>query len=70
MPVPAERMRAMRDRRRLRGFREIRLAVPDARSEDVRRRIAEQVGRLDPHDEKEALSWIETVAEFDEDAPG
>jgi hypothetical protein len=46
-------------------FREVRLLVPDARSEAVRQRIAEQVARLDPAAEREALKWIEAVAEFD-----
>src|SRR5256885_16596393 len=36
----AERMKAMRERRRARGLRELRLIVPDARSKAVRRRVA------------------------------
>ena len=67
MAVPAERMKAMRARRRARHLRELRLVVPDARSAEVRRRIAEQVARLDPEDEEEALVWIEAVAEFDDE---
>jgi hypothetical protein len=63
-------MKAMRVRRRSRGLRELRLVVPDARSEAVRRRIAEQVARLDREDEEEAIAWIEGVSEFDNDAPG
>jgi hypothetical protein len=66
MAIPAERMRAMRDRRRERGLRELRLIVPDARSPAVRRRIARQVATLDMRREQEALGWIEAVAEFDE----
>lgn len=65
MASPAERMRAMRARRRMDGLREVRLVVPDARSEITRRRIAEQVRRLDPAAEIEALDWIEEVSEFD-----
>ena len=68
MTEPAERMKALRKRRRTRGLRELRLVVPDARSAAVRRRIAEQVARLDPEDEEEALRWIEAVSEFDNDA--
>jgi uncharacterized membrane-anchored protein len=68
MAEPAERMRAMRQRRRSRGVRELRLIVPDARSATVRRRIAEQVTRLDREDEEEAMRWIEAVSEFDNDA--
>ena len=60
-------MKSMRDRRRQRGLRELRLVVPDARSAAVRARIAEQVARLDPADEQEALDWIEAVGEFDVD---
>jgi hypothetical protein len=46
------------------GLREVRLIVPDARSLAVRRRIAEQVARLDPDDEEAALEWIEVVSEL------
>lgn len=70
MAAPAERMKAMRERRRTRGLRELRLVVPDPHSEAVRQRIAEQVARLDPEDEEEALKWIEAVSEFDNDAQG
>lgn len=65
MAAPAERMKKMRDRRRKRGLRELRLVVPDARSKAVRKRVAEEVARLDPQDEKEAMAWIEAVSEFD-----
>jgi regulator of protease activity HflC (stomatin/prohibitin superfamily) len=54
----------MRERRRARGLRELRLIVPDARSKAVRRRVAKAVAALDPTDELEALRWIETVSEF------
>jgi hypothetical protein len=69
MTAPAERMKTMRERRRSRGVKELRLLVPDARSAAVRQRIAEQVGRLDREDEEEAMEWIEAVSEFDNDAP-
>jgi hypothetical protein len=65
MPAPAERMRMMRERRRRRGLRELRLVVPNPRLESVRKRVAAQVGRLDRSREAEALNWIEAVAEFD-----
>jgi hypothetical protein len=61
----AERMKAMRERRRAQGLRELRLIVPDARSKAVRRRVAQQVAALDRSRELEALKWIEAVAEFD-----
>jgi hypothetical protein len=35
MAHAAERMKAMRDRRRARGLRELRLVIPDARSKTV-----------------------------------
>jgi len=57
----------MRERRRTRGLRELRLVVADPRSDAVRRRIAEQVARLDLEDEEEALAWIEGASEFDAD---
>jgi len=65
MVQAAERMKAMRERRRARGLKELRLVVPDARSRTVRRRVARQVAALDRSRELEALKWIEAVAEFD-----
>jgi len=62
----AERMKAMRERRRERGLRELRLIVPDARSRAVRRRVAREVAALDQSREQDALKWIEAVAEFDD----
>jgi hypothetical protein len=67
MAEPAERMKMMRQRRRTRGLRELRLIVPDARSEEVRRRVAAAVARLNPESERDALRWIEAVSEFDND---
>jgi len=58
-------MKIMRERRRARGLRELRLVVPDARSKAVRRRVAKQVAGLDPSRELEALRWTEMVSEFD-----
>ena len=69
MGEPAERMKMMRARRRQQGLRELRLVVPDARSEAVRNRIAAQVAKLNPDSEREALRWIEAVSEFDADEP-
>ena len=66
MAQAAERMKAMRERRRERGLRELRLIVPDARSKSVRRRVAREVAALDRSRELEALKWIEAVAEFDD----
>jgi hypothetical protein len=63
--APAERMRMMRERRRGRELRELRLVVPDPRLESVRKRVAVQLARLDRSREDEALSWIKAVAEFD-----
>jgi len=65
MAAPAERMRAMRERRRSRGMREVRLVVPDAHSRSVRRRIASQVAQLSHAGEHDAMNWIEFVSEFD-----
>ncbi len=69
MTVTAERMKLMRERRRERGLRELRLVVPDPKLALVRRRVAAQLGRLDQHREDEALSWIEAVSEFDAREP-
>jgi hypothetical protein len=68
MKAPAERMKMMRQRRRARGVRELRLVVADARSRAVRRRVAKQVAGLNANRERDALQWIETVSEFDADA--
>ncbi|HKR46987.1 MAG TPA: antitoxin MazE-like protein [Paraburkholderia sp.] len=65
MALAAERMKAMRERRRARGLRELRLVVPDARSKIVRRRVAKEVASLDRAREIEAMRWIEAVSEFD-----
>lgn len=70
MAATAERMRMMRERRHERGLRELRLAVPDLRLESVRRRIVAAVDRLDRSQEDEALTWIESVSEFDSSDQG
>jgi len=66
MARTAERMKAMRARRRADGLREIRLIVSDARTAATRARIARQVQHLSTQDEQDALAWIESVSEFDE----
>lgn len=53
----------------MRGLRELRLVVPDARSEAVRNRIAAQVANLNPDSERDAFLWIEAVSESDADQP-
>jgi hypothetical protein len=68
MTASAERMKMMRQRRRARGLRELRLVVADPRSRAVRRRVAKQIAGLDPERERDALKLIESVSEFDADA--
>jgi hypothetical protein len=58
-------MKRMRQRRLQHDMRELRLYVPDSRLSAVRARIAEQVARLDPASEREALEFNEAIAEFD-----
>jgi antidote-toxin recognition MazE-like antitoxin len=65
MAHAAERMRAMRERRRAQGLRELRLVVPDSRSKAVLRRVAKGVAGLDRAAERDAMRWIEAVSEFD-----
>jgi hypothetical protein len=60
-------MKTMRERRRERGLRKLRLVAPDARSTAVRERIAVQIANLSPESEEDALRWIEAVSEFDAD---
>jgi len=68
MAAAAERMKMMRQRRRARGLRELRLVVADPRSRAVRRRVAKQVAGLDLNHERDALKWIESVSGLDADA--
>ena len=65
MSAPAERMKMMRERRRRRGLRELRLVVPDSRLQSVRQRMAAEVAGLAQSAEDDALSWTEAVSEFD-----
>jgi hypothetical protein len=65
MAQAAERMRAMRERRRAQGLRELRLVVPDPHARTVLRRVATEVASLDRAAEQEAMRWIEAVSEFD-----
>jgi hypothetical protein len=70
MAKASERMKAMRERRRAQGTRELRLVVPDARSPVVRRRIARRVAKLALSAERAAMRWIEAVSEFDAQETG
>jgi len=65
MALPAERMKAMRERRSEGGWRELRLIVTDARSTTACRRVAKEVAGLKLARELEALDWIEAVSLFD-----
>jgi hypothetical protein len=67
MTAPAERMKMMRQRRRARGLRELRIVVADPRERAVRRRMVKQVAGLKLCHERDALQWIESVSEFDTD---
>jgi hypothetical protein len=60
----------MRERRRRRGLRELRLVVPNPRLQSVRKRVAAQVLKLSRPSEAEALSFIERISEFDEQDSG
>ncbi len=64
--APAERMKAMRARRRADGLRELRLVVPEVRSKAFRHMIAAQAAALNPEVEEEALNFIEAASDFDE----
>ncbi len=48
------------------GKRQVRITLPNPRSEKVRRRVANSVARLNQSEEAAALRWIEAVSEFDE----
>ena len=61
-----ERMRTVRLRRRAQDKREVLTTLPDARSNDIRARVADSVARLGRRHESEALRWTEAISEFDE----
>ena len=48
------------------GKRQVRITLPNPRSEKVRKRVANSVARLNRSQEADALRWIEAVSEFDE----
>jgi hypothetical protein len=66
MANTAERMKAMRQRRRAQGLRELSMVISDARDPAFRRHVAQEVSRLDPSLEGEAMRWIEGASLFDE----
>lgn len=65
MTAPADRMKAMRHRRRAQGLREVHTVTPDPRTATVRQRVARQVANLHQANEADALRWNEAVSEFD-----
>ena len=48
------------------GKRQVRITLPNPRSEKVRRRVANSVARLNQSEEADALQWVKAVSEFDE----
>jgi hypothetical protein len=64
MSAAAERMKALRERRKANHLREVRIVALDARSPKVRKRIAEQIAALNKDDEREILEWTESVADL------
>ena len=48
------------------GKRQVRITLPNPRSDKVRRRVANSVARLNQSEEADALQWVEAVSEFDE----
>ena len=63
MVQAAERMRAMRARRRTQGLRELRLVVPDPHAKAVLRRVAKEVAGFDRAVERDAMRCIEAVSD-------
>ena len=62
--IPADRMKAMRNRQCTRGLRELRIANPHPRIASVRQRMARQVADLGQADEADARHWNQAVSEF------
>ena len=59
-------MTASQEKVAIPGKRQVRITLPNPRSEKVRRRIANSVARLNQSEEADALQWVESVSEFDE----
>lgn len=64
MAAADERMKAMPERPRIRGLREVSLWVPDPGLLSVQRRVAIQVAGLNRGNEAAAMDWLETVSDF------
>ncbi len=56
-------MTAYRERLRRQGLRPVQIWVPDTEAEGFAATLATQVGRLNAADERNALRFIEHVAE-------
>jgi hypothetical protein len=65
MSTAAERMKALRDRRKANHMREVRIVALDARSAEVRERINTEIAAFNKEDEREILEWMEVVADLD-----
>ena len=48
------------------GKRQVRITLPNPKSEKVRKRVANSVARLNQSQEADSLQWVEAVSEFDE----
>lgn len=58
-PVPQDKFRAYRARKKAAGLREVRLWVPDVRSPEFRKEAARQAALLDhSEDEREASEMM------------
>ena len=60
---PSDKMTVYRDRLRRQGLRPVQIWIPDTQAEGFAQTLANQVGRLDTADERDALSFIEHIAE-------
>jgi hypothetical protein len=68
MSAAAEKIKALQEGK-LASLLEKYRQVLDPRDPEVRRRVAEQIAALDPDVEEDAMRWIESVQDFDnEDA--
>lgn len=50
-----------REKKRVQGFREIRLWVPDVRAAGFREQVAREVASLDAEDEQALMRWMEAA---------
>mgnify|MGYP006273737193 CR=1 FL=1 len=60
-------MKGYRDRLRRQGLRPVQIWVPDQKTPGFRDELKRQIQKLDSRDERDALNFIERVADWPEE---